>query len=154
MATALKTCMICGNRVFASFWACTHCAEVYGLDVAFSEWPAWAKRMMADHTAERRTEREQLECEIVTDPVMLDGMDAEAPPDDPLEGLGDEIQDTAWNQQMEAMLDAEIDEGYLSEDELARLSRPSMAYSTKPDGGKFDTSILRRRAEEREKRGW
>lgn len=60
MVEALGRCMICGTTVFASTWVCTGCAEKHGLDKQFRRWPAWAKRLKADHEAERRSERRRL----------------------------------------------------------------------------------------------
>ena len=102
MTDALNSCMICGDHVFSPFWVCTHCAEIYGLGDSFAEWPEWAKRMKADHQEMRRQERERLEHEITTDPSLLDDG---AQLSGPLEGLGEEIQDSRLLAHQEGVAD-------------------------------------------------
>lgn len=67
MVEALGRCMICGGSVHAEKWVCTRCAAQHGLAKPFREWPAWAKRLKADHQAQRKSERHRLEYEDDTE---------------------------------------------------------------------------------------
>lgn len=49
-----KLCVICGRPITYTFWVCSGCEGVYGLDgVPYRNWPEWTKLLV--RTSRRQT---------------------------------------------------------------------------------------------------